>query len=430
MTESTDEKGNLKRSINFDQLKQELSGHIVEGPQERYELNWPGKREALLTANAPIAKTLRPCREESVNFDTTKNIFIEGDNLDALKLLQETYLGKVDMIYIDPPYNTGNDFIYDDDFATDSESYKQQSNEKDERGNRLVSNNENNGRFHSDWMSMILPRLKLSRNLLTENGIIFISIDDNEVKNLRNICNEIFGEENFISQLVWKKAYGGGAKSKHTVVLHEYILMYGKNKEKIEKIELPPNEDVMKYYKFKDDKFDKRGPYRKQPLATNSMDDRPNLKFPISYNGEEIWPEKQWQWSKERVEKALINDDLVFTKKGANWTVDYKQYLKDENGKVRGSKLYSIIDGPYTQAGTGEIKKLFGDGKVFTFPKPSELLIKLVSCTNKDSIVLDFFAGSGVTASAVLFTNAEDGGNRKFIAVQIPEECEKKIASI
>lgn len=204
VTEAKGEDGSLKQAIDFDLLKQELSRHIVDGPQERYHLNWPGKREALLTANAPIAKTLRPCREESVNFDTTQNLFIEGDNLDALKLLQETYLGKVKMIYIDPPYNTGNDFIYEDDFAEDLDSYIERSNQKDEKGNRLVANTESNGRYHSDWLSMIFTRLKLSRDLLAEDGVIFLSIDDNEITNLRKICDEIFGEKNFIAQIVWK----------------------------------------------------------------------------------------------------------------------------------------------------------------------------------------------------------------------------------
>ena len=207
ITESLDDNGQLKKSIDFDHLKQELSDHLVEGPQERYQLNWPGKREALLTANAPIAKTLRPCREESVDFDNTENLFIEGDNLDALKLLQETYLGKVKLIYIDPPYNTGNDFIYEDDFSESTDEYLKKSNQKDAEGNRLISNTDSNGRFHSDWLSMLYPRLKLARNLLRDDGVIFISIDENEVHNLRKICDEIFGYENFKSDISWQKRY-------------------------------------------------------------------------------------------------------------------------------------------------------------------------------------------------------------------------------
>ena len=425
VTESKAENGTLKRAIDFDQLRQELSTSIVEGPQERYQLNWPGKREALLTANAPIAKTLRPCREESVNFDSTQNLFIEGDNLDALKLMQENYLNKVTMIYIDPPYNTGNDFVYDDDFAEDTETYLERSNQKDEIGSRMVANTDSNGRFHSDWLSMIYSRLKLARNLLRADGIIFISIDDGEQANLRRLCNEVFGEDNFLTQLVWKKAYGGGAKSKHAVVLHEYILMYAKQKESVGVIELPPSDDVLKYYKFKDSKFEQRGPFRKQPLSTNSMDERPNLRFAIKYGEHDIWPEKQWQWSQNRVAQAIQNDELVFTQKSDGWTVDYKQYLKNEEGEVRGSKLYSLIEGPYTQIGTAEIKEIFGEGKVFTFPKPSGLIKHIARCFEKDSIVMDFFSGSAATSHAVMALNAEDGGQRKFVLVQLAEACDE-----
>jgi adenine-specific DNA-methyltransferase len=426
VTEAKGAKGELKQAIDFDLLRQELASSIVEGPQERYQLNWPGKREALLTANAPIAKTLRPCREESVDFDSTQNLFIEGDNLDALKLLQETYLNKVKMIYIDPPYNTGRDFIYDDDFADDTESYLMRSNQTDESGLRMVANTDANGRFHSDWLTMMYSRLKLARNLLREDGLLFVSIDDSEATRLRTLCDEIFGEDNFISQLVWKKSYGGGAKSKHAVVLHEYILMYGRQKENIGEIELPPNEDVLKYYKYSDAKFEQRGPYRKQPLATNSMDERPNLRFPIAYGLHEVWPDKQWQWSQARVKQALENDELVFTRKLDGWTVDYKQYLKNEEGEVRGAKLYSLIEGPYTQVGTSEIAKIFGNGKVFTFPKPSGLVRHILGCIGKDGIIFDFFSGSASSAHAVMELNAKDGGDRRFILVQLPEVCDDK----
>jgi adenine-specific DNA-methyltransferase len=426
ITETRDEKGAIKRAVDFDLLRQELSSDVVEGPVERYQLNWPGKRQAVAAANAPINKTLRPCEKESVNFDTTGNLYIEGDNLDALKLLQETYLGKVKMIYIDPPYNTGNDFVYNDSFSANKDEYDLLSGQKSEEGGRLVANTESNGRFHSDWLSMIYPRIKLARNLLSDDGLIFISIDDNEVHNLRKTCDEVFGAENFIAENVWKKSYGGGAKSKHIVVLHEYILMYAKNKELLDVLELPPDDKVLKYYKFSDDKIEKRGPYRKQPLATNSMDDRPNLKFSINWDGHEIWPEKQWQWSKVRVEEALEKDELVFTKKDGGWTIDYKQYLKNEDGVVRGAKLYSLQEGPYTQVGTGEIKDLFGNGKVFSFPKPSALIKHFVSLISTEDIIMDFFSGSAVTADAVIQLNALDGGSRKFIMVQLPEACDEK----
>jgi len=391
---------------------------------ERYHLNWPGKREALLTANAPIAKTLRPVRSESVDFDTTKNLFIEGDNLDALKLLQETYLGKVRMIYIDPPYNTGNDFVYEDDFAVEAEDYLRRSNQRTEDGIRLSANTESNGRFHSDWVSMIYARLRLARTLLHDDGLIFVSIDDGEVANLRAICGEVFGEENFMAQLVWKKSYGGGAKSKHVVRLHEYIIVYAKNKDAVGFLALPPSNDVLRYYKYKDDKFPIRGPYRKQPLATNSMDERPNLRYAIPKGAEEVWPEKQWQWSKERTMQALANDDLVFTKRSDGWTVDYKQYLKDENGEVRGAKPYTVLDGPYTQRGTAEIEEIFGNGKVFTFPKPSELLEEFLGYCGTDGLVLDFFAGSCPFAQAVLKKNASQGTAFRFIVAQLPQPCD------
>ena len=424
--ESKDENGISKRIIDLDLLRQELSNSVVEGPQERYRLDWPGKREALLIANAPIAKTLRPSRNESVNFDATKNLFIEGDNLDALKLLQETYLGKIKLIYIDPPYNSGTDFIYEDDFSEDVQTFLTRSNQKDGEGGRLVANTESNGWFHSDWASMIYSRLKLARNLLREDGLIFISIDDVEASNLRKICDEIFGEENFVAQLVWKKSYGGGAKSKHAVVLHEYVIMYCRQKESLGVIELPPDEEVLKYYKFRDEKYNIRGPYRKQPLATNSMDERPNLRFYIPWKGEKIWPEKQWQWSPERVEKALENDELVFTQKAGGWTVDYKQYLRNENGEIRGSKLYSLLEGPYTQIGTAEIEDLFGNGKVFTFPKPSELIEHLLGCGGPNDLVLDFFAALMQHGTSGNRANAQDGGKRRFIAVQLPQPCNEK----
>lgn len=424
VTEARDSNGSVKLAVDFDQLRQELTESIVEGAQERYQLNWPGKREALLRANAPIAKTLRPCREESVDFETTRNLFIEGDNLEALKLLQETYLGKVKLIYIDPPYNTGNDFVYEDDFAESADEYLRRSGQKDDMGNRLVVNTVANGRFHSDWASMIYSRLKIARSLLADDGLIFISIDDGEVANLRSICGEIFGEDNFVAQLIWKKSYGGGAKSKHVVRLHEYVLVYARQKESLGFLALPPNEDVLRYYKFKDDKFDLRGPYRKQPLATNSMDPRPNLRYAIVRDGEEIWPEKQWQWSKDRVAEALKNDELVFTKKGDGWTVDYKQYLKDEEGVVRGAKPYTVLDGPYTQRGTSEIEQIFGNGKVFTFPKPSELIEEFLGYCGDGGLVLDFFAGSCPTAHAVLRKNATQGTAFSFIVVQYPETCD------
>ena len=254
VTESRGANGELKLAIDFDQLKQELSNSIVEGPQERYQLNWPGKREALLTANAPIAKTLRPCREESVNFDTTENLFIEGDNLDALKMLQETYLGKVKMIYIDPPYNTGKDFIYEDDFSENSDEFLKRSNQKDREGKRLITNTESNGRFHSDWLSMMYSRLKLSRNLMKDDGLIFISIDEVEISNLKKMADEIFGADNFIADFIWQNKKGGGNDAKYCAVEHEYVVIYAKNIQSLPRLFESFSDDYAKRYKEEDER--------------------------------------------------------------------------------------------------------------------------------------------------------------------------------
>jgi len=417
--------------VDCKKLQQTL-GESVNGENERYGITWAGKSDCFKHIQEPTTATLVPVRDESMDFDVTKNLFIEGDNLQVLKVLQKSYYGQVKMIYIDPPYNTGNDsFIYPDRFQETQEEYMERIGDKEEghvtRDGMWQKNSHDNGHYHSNWLSMMYPRLFLARNLLREDGAIFVSIDDAEVKNLRAILDEIFGEENFIAQIVWKKAYGGGAKVKHVVGLHEYILCYARSKDALGAIELPPSEEALKYYKFKDDKHELRGPYRTQPLWTNSMDPRPNLKYPIKLKGHEIWPDKQWQWERQRVESALKNDELVFVKKGDTYSVYYKQYLKDEEGIERGAKPYSIIDGIYTQQGTSEIEELFGNGKVFSFPKPSALIEHLVSYffEDKEAIIMDFFAGSGTAAHAVMALNAKDHGNRRCISVQIREECDE-----
>ncbi|WP_432775636.1 site-specific DNA-methyltransferase [Brevibacillus gelatini] len=424
ITEARDENGKLIRAIDFDLLKQELSDVLVEGEKERYQLTWPGKKQAILNANTPIDKTLRPVKEDSVDWDSTQNLYIEGDNLEVLKLLQESYLNKIKCIYIDPPYNTGNDFIYKDDFRSPQIEYLEDSGQVDEDKNRLITNPVTNGRFHSDWLTMIYSRLKIARNLLSDDGIIFISIDDSEIDNLRKVCDEIFGQDNFVTQLIWKKKYGGGAKTKYYVELHEYIICYAKNKETISNIEIPYNEDLIKkYYKYKDEKFETRGPYRLQPLATNSNDERPNLRYPIIYNGIEIWPEKQWQWSRERTETALLNNELVFNEHNGRISVNFKQYLKDESGEMRTTKPFTIIEGVYTQHGTNEISEIFGDGKIFPFPKPSSLIKELIlPFVKENDIVLDFFSGSGSTAHAVMQHNVDREDNIRFILIQLQEE--------
>lgn len=407
--------------LDFQRLKLAL-GEAVDVGKERYGMNWPGKADCFKTIQMPSLATLRPCLEESVNFDTTENLIIEGDNLEVLKLLQKSYLGKVKMIYIDPPYNTGNDFIYPDNYTESLQTYLEYTGQVDAEGRRYGNkNSSDDGRFHSKWLNMMYPRLYLARNLLREDGVIFSSVDDIELMRLRHLCDEVFGEENFVSVLVWKKSYGGGAKTKHVVGLHEYVVVYARNKECLGFLELPHDPAILKYYKFKDERVTVRGPYRTQPLATTSMDERPNLRFAIAWQGEMIWPEKQWQWSRERVEKALADNELVISKRRGKWVVDYKQYLKDEAGKERGTKPFSVLDGPYTQVGTKELQDLGLGDSGFTFPKPVSLLREFVEYCQDDAIVLDFFAGSGTTAHAVLDLNNQDDGKRKFILVQLPE---------
>lgn len=414
--------------IDFAKLKETL-GDYTDVQEERYNFTWHGKSRARRIAQTPSTGTLRPCKEESKNWDTTGNLFIEGDNLEALKLLQKSYHKKIKMIYIDPPYNTGKEFIYPDNYKDNLDTYLRYSGQIDDEGYKFSSNTEQSGRYHTNWLNMMYPRLKLARNLLQDDGVIFISIDENEQANLKKIGDEIFGEDNFVSQLSWKTVYGGGSKAKHVVQQHETIVIYAKEKIAIEKIELPPDPDARKRYNAKDDKYELRGPYYTQPLATNSMDNRPNLKFPILWKGEEIWPEKQWQWSRKRVEAALSNDDLVLKQNNkGQWSVRYKQYLRDNEGKERGAKLFSILNGPWSQEGTSEIRNLFDNGKIFPFPKPSNLIKHLLSVfwEEKEAIVLDFFAGSCSTAQALLSLSNEIEVNRKFILVQLPEPCDEK----
>ena len=410
--------------IDWDRLRRSL-GETVDGGKERFGLNWPGKAACFTNIQTPSRATLRPVRGESVNFDVTGNVIIEGDNLEVLKLLQKSYLGQVKMIYIDPPYNTGNDFIYPDNYAENLETYLRYTGQVDADGQKFSTNPETHGRFHSRWLNMMYPRLYLARNLLRDDGLIFISVDDGEVDNLRKLCDEIFGEENFVSVVIWQKGYGGGAKVKHVVGLHEYVLVVARSIDALGVLELPPDPAVLKYYKFRDSKYDVRGPFRTQPLATTSMDDRPNLKFPIHWKGEEIWPDKQWQWSADRVKAALANDELVITKRSERWVVDYKQYLKNEDGEERSAKPFSVLQGPYTQIGTDDVRVLGLDTAGFSFPKPVGLIERFLLYCDKDALVLDFFAGSGTTGQAVFNQNVKDGGSRRFILVQLPEPTDR-----
>ncbi len=414
--------------LDFERLKLSL-GEAVDAGKERYGMNWPGKAECFRTIQSPSLGTLRPCPDESVNFDTTENLIIESDNLEVLKLLQKSYLGKVKMIYIDPPYNTGNDFIYPDNYTESLQTYLEYTGQVDAEGRKFGTNAETDGRFHSKWLNMMYPRLYLARNLLRDDGVIFISIDDQEVDNLRKLCNEIFGEVNFVESFVWKKSYGGGAKEQFAVRQHEFCLLYAKNIDALSEFWLPPDPDAeKKYYDGKDEHFATRGPFRLKPLeATKSMDRRENLVFPIrAPDGTELSPKRQWWWSRERVHRVLAQNGLVFAKTDRGWTVSYKQYLIDENGQKRGTKPFSIIDGIYTQHGTADMRALFDDEVVIQFPKPVALIERLLQVSgDKEDIVLDFFAGSGTTAQAVLNLNKQDAGARRFILVQLPEPCEE-----
>ena len=361
-----------------------------------------------------------------MHFDTTENLFIEGDNLEVLKLLQKSYYGKVKLIYIDPPYNTGNEFIYPDNFSESLETYLEYAGLIDGEGKKFSTNTANEGRFHTKWLNMMYPRLYLARNLLRDDGVILISIDDREVSNLRKLCDEIFGEERLVSQLVWKNKYNAGALTKGFSSVHEYVLCYSKGE--ISNLTVPLGDTEIAGYKGRDSKFDSRGGFVTQPLATSSKDPRPNLRYPIVVDGREIWPEKQWIWSKERVEQAIANDEVVINESSGKISVRVKQYLKDERGEMREMKPLSILIGPYNQEGTKETAEIFGNSNIFSFPKPMELARHWVSLTindqkDKESIILDFFAGSSTTAHAVLDLNQKDNGNRKFIMVQLPEPC-------
>ena len=417
--------------VNWDKLRRALGEHL-ETSADKFNFTWAGKAQAITNVLIPSKATLKPDKKESVKFDTSENLFIEGDNLEVLKLLQKSYFEQVKMIYIDPPYNTGNDFVYKDDFRQPLKNYLEQSEQIDSEGNHLSTNTQASGRFHSDWLTMMYPRLKLAWNLLQDDGVIFISIDDKEVHNLRMLMNEVFGEENFVDTIIWKKRYGGGAKEKYLISMHEYILFYAKNKERLDPLFIPQDLDAIeRYYKLKDEKHETRGPYRTHPLeAGKAVGERKNLVFSIvAPDKTEIWPKRQWYWSKERVREALKNKELEFVKGKDGWTVHTKQYLKDENGEIRSQKAFSIIDDVYTQHGTNEIIDLFGNIQIFPYPKPTGLikyLLKFATASEENNIVIDFFAGSGTTAHAVLTQNQEDGGNRRFVMVQMPEPTNPK----
>jgi len=412
--------------IDWEALQTALGEYLEDPAAEHFGLTWPGKREARRLAALPPQGALLPQPGLGANEDTTHNLFIEADNLEALKLLLKAYAGRVKLIYIDPPYNTGNDFVYPDDYSQPLEAYLRQTGQADEQGRRLTTNLRAAGRYHSNWLNMIYPRLLLARQLLQEDGLLIVSIDDNEFNKLGLILNEIFGEENFIQCLVWKKRYNA-AKEKYIASIHEYVFVYAKNISILDPMYIPRNEEqIREQFTLRDEYFETRGPYMTQPLeAGNSMDDRNNLVYPIpAPDGTDLFPRRQWIWSRERAYEALKNGLLEFKKgKDGKWSVRWKYYLLDDEGRVRGQKPFSIIEDIYNQEGTKEVADIFGDGNLFSFPKPSVLIEHLINITNvaSNEIILDFFAGSCTTAHAVLNKNRQDGGTRRFIMVQLPE---------
>lgn len=425
ITESRDAEGNVTVAVDFDLLRQELSDHVVEGPQERYQLDWPGKRAAAFAANAPIAKTLRPVREESVDFDSTRNLFIEGDNLEALKLLQESYLGKVKLIYIDPPYNTGSDFVYDDDFAESSSDYLARSGQKSETGDRLVANTEANGRFHSDWLSMMLPRLKLARNLLSDDGVIFASISEHEVDNLRKLLEEVFGEPNFIGQIAVSKGTTTGQDAGHIGSSIDFLLVASRDRNSYVPNGLPLDaKDIARF-----NQVDARGQFSmlqfRKTGSNDRREDRPNLYYPlIAPDGSSVYPigpggyESCWRAARSQFDTWSRSDMIVWQRDGAGAYKPYvKYYLEGRTKQV--SNYWDDIEG--NKKATLTVKELLGKG-VFSNPKPVGLVRKILHiATSKDSLVMDFFAGSATTAHAVMELNASDGGTRSFIQIQVPE---------
>lgn len=445
VTETVDERsGQPKHLIDFEKLKQNLSDSVMSERAERYQFTWPDKSKAILLANSPINATLRPCREDSVDFDNTQNLYIEGDNLDVLKCLKETYLHKVKMIYIDPPYNTGNDFVYEDDFAQSSEEYLANSGQFDEQGNRMFTNAESNGRFHTDWLNMIYPRLKVARDLLTDDGVIFISIDDNEVENLRKVCDEVFGEQNFITQINWVSKSGGSADERYIIKATEYILVYTKAKDSaiFGKEEAETSSDK---YKLTDKHEEERGKYtlKKLDFRMTSQHYTEALNYPvIDPDGNELWPGGKnhrqdggwnWRWSKAKYEWGVKNDFIQFVKNNkGSWTLNTKQYQKVDNCNrptERGLAYRNFI--PSSELNTTQGSRLIAEyfeSKIFEYAKPHQLICKCMKIANcdKNALILDFFSGSATTAHAVMQLNSEDGGNRKFIMVQLPEKTEEK----
>lgn len=416
--------GVIRKVVDFDVLRQELSDCIVEGPEERYQFTWPDKRKSILAANAPINKTLRPCREESVNFDTTENLYIEGDNLEVLKLLQETYLGKVKMIYIDPPYNTGNDFVYNDDFKQKAADYLENSGQYDEDGNQMVQNTESNGRFHTDWLNMMYPRLKLAKDLLADDGVIFISIDDNEQGNLRKLCDELFGERNLINNIIWQKKYSPQNDARWFSDNHDFILAYAKNKDLWQPRLLPRSDEMNSRYKNPDN--DPKGPWKLITLHAKSGN---NSNFSYTFRNGITWtpPSGTYpRFSKDTIAKYDLEGKVWFGNDGKSVPA-VKNYLSEVKQGVTPLTIWPYNDVGHNQIAREDVKKCFDGKNPFDTPKPVSLIKRVCYISNSyDDIILDFFSGSATTAHAVMQLNAEDGGKRKFIMVQLPELTDEK----
>lgn len=413
----------VERAIDADVLRQEISCKVVEGKDERYQLTWPDKRKAVLLANTPIDKTLRPCREESVDFDNTENLYIEGDNLEVLKLLHETYLGKVKMIYIDPPYNTGNDFVYEDDFTQSMDEYRENSGQFDDDGNRLVKNMDSNGRFHTDWLNMIYPRIKLAKDLLAEDGVIFISIDDNEQSSIFDIGNEVFGQSNFVGTILWKKKTNGNNMG-FLPPVHDYIVCYAKNINNISDMGYPVSQEYISKT-FSNPDNDPRGPWTTTDLSANHRG--PYFSIVNPNTGEVHYPPKgrYWVFNENEVKKRIKDGRIIFGKTGNGKPVQKVFIANRKFSKIKADSWWD--NKGMNEDATKELSELFGEAKLFTHPKPSKLLYNICKiCTEDNDYILDFFSGSSTTAHAVMKLNAEDNGNRKYILVQLPEKTDEK----
>ncbi len=423
VTETIDENGEVVRAIDKDVLMQEISCKVVDGKEERYQFTWPDKKKSVLLANAPINKTLRPCREESVDFDNTENLYIEGDNLEVLKLLQETYLGKIKMIYIDPPYNTGNDFVYEDNFAQSTEEYLANSGQFDDEGNRLLKNLDSNGRFHTDWLNMIYPRLKIAKDLLSEDGVIFISIDDNEQENLKKCCDEIFGEENFLAQVIWERAFAPVNLKKHFSENHDYVICYAKNISSLHSNGLVRKDEN----RYKNLDNDPRGVWTSSDMTVGPV--VPEKLYEITLpSGRTVTPTngRCWLFTKNRYEEMLKDNRIWFGEKGDN-VPRVKKFLSEVKQGITPLTIWKYSDVGHSQDAAQRLKQLFDGQDYFDYPKPVNLIKQMLQLyTNRNSIVMDFFSGSATTAHAVMQLNAEDGGNRKFIMVQLPEKTDEK----